>query len=118
MSLALAALANAAATTTTTTATTLDLSAADAFGGFVAMIVGILSFLSISSLAISMTVGASKSPGTMAITAIAGLLSVLVAVGLFMTLSAHHTFKIEGCPAETWDRLGGTLALIVDSVGL
>jgi hypothetical protein len=118
MSLALATLANAAATTTTTTATTIDLSAADAFGGFVAMIVGILSFLSISSLALSMTIGASKSPANMAITGISGLLSVIVAIGLFMTLSTHHTIKLEGCPSETWDRLGGTLAMIIGSVGI
>ena len=118
MFVSLATLANAAATTTTTTATTLDLSAADAFGGFLALIVGILSFFSISGLALSMTIGASKSPGTMAITAIAGLLSVLIAAGLFVTLSTHHTLKLDGCPSETWDRLGGTLALIIGSVGV
>lgn len=117
----LATLANAAAgaaTTTTTTATTIDLSAADAFGGFVEMIVALLSFLSIGGLALSMTIGASKTPGTMAITAIAGLLSVLIVTGLFMTLSTHHTLKIDGCPAETWDRLGGTLAMVIGSIGV
>ena len=103
---------------TTIANTTIELTAADAFGGFVAMVVGIVSFLAISGLAISMTAGASKSPGTMAITGGAGLLSVLVAVGLFMTLSAQHTLRLDGCPAETWDRLGGMLALIIGSVGL
>lgn len=121
MSVALALLANAAAgaaTTTTTTATTIDLSAADSFGGFIEMIVALLAFLSISGLALSMTIGASKSPGTMAITAIAGLLSVLIVTGLFMTLSTRHTLKLDGCPAETWDRLGGTLAMVIGSVGI
>ncbi|HWU91363.1 MAG TPA: hypothetical protein VN253_29050 [Kofleriaceae bacterium] len=97
---------------TTIANTTIELTAADAFGGFVAMIVGILSFLSISSLAVSMTVGASKSPGTMAITGIAGLLSVLIAVGLFMTINTKHTLQLDGCPAETWDRLGGMIAMV------
>jgi hypothetical protein len=118
MFVALATLANAAATTTTTTAATHDLSAADAFGGFIALIVGILAFLSISGLALQMTIGASKSPSTMAITGSAGLLSVLIVVGFVMTLSAHHTFKLEGCPAETWDRIGGLLAAIIGGVGL
>jgi len=118
MFVALATLANAAATTTTTTAVTHDLSAADAFGGFVALIVGILAFLSISGLALQMTIGASKSPSTMAITGIAGLLSVLIVVGFVMTLSAHHTYKLEGCPAETWDRVGGLLAAIIGGIGL
>ena len=118
MSAVLATLANAAATTTTTAPTTMELSAADAFGGFVALIVGILAFLSISGMTLHMTLGASKSASTMAITAIAGLLSVLIVVGFVMTLSAHHTLKIEGCPAETWDRIGGLLAAIIGSVGI
>jgi hypothetical protein len=117
MSVVLATLANAA-TTTTTTATTIELSAADAFGGFVALIVGILSFLSISGMTLHMTLTASKSASTMAITAIAGLISVLIVVGFVMTLSAHHALKLEGCPAETWDRIGGTLAMIIGVVGL
>jgi hypothetical protein len=108
MSAALTAIAN----------TTIELTAADAFGGFVALIVGIISFLSISGLAISMTVGASKSPSTMAITGAAGLFSVIVAVGLYMTLSGTHAPKLEDCPVKTWDQLGGIFALIIGSVGL
>jgi hypothetical protein len=103
----------AAAATTATAGATVDLTAADAFAGFIALIVGILSFLAISGLALSMTIGASKSPGTLAITGIAGVLSVIVAIGLYSSLSAHHSLKLEGCPAETWDRIGGVLALIV-----
>lgn len=106
MSAALTAIAN----------TTIELTAADAFGGFVALVVGIVSFLTISGLAISMTVGASKSSGTMAISGAAGLLSVIVAVGLYMTLSAKHGLILDGCPAETWDRLGGVLAMIIGIV--
>lgn len=104
---------------TTIANTTIELTAADAFGGFVAMIVGIVSFLTISGLAVSMTLGASKnSPGTMAITGVAGLLSVLIAAGLYLTLSAKHTLLLEGCPAETWDRLGGLFAMILGSLAL
>jgi hypothetical protein len=101
------------AAATTTTATTIDLTAADAFGGFVAMVVGLLAFLSISGLALSMTIGASKSPGTLAITGIAAVLSVIIAIGLYSSLSVRHTLKLDGCPAETWDRLGSVLALIM-----
>lgn len=104
---------------TTIANTTIELTAADAFGGFVALIVGIVSFLTISGLAVSMTLGASKnSPGTMAITGVASLLSVLIAVGLYLTLSAKHTLLLEGCPAETWDKLGGVFALVIGSVAL
>jgi hypothetical protein len=102
---------------TTVTTTTIELTAADAFGGFVALIVGIVSFLSISGLALSMTIGASKSsPGTAIITAVSALMSVLIAVGLYMVLSTNHTVKLENCPAATWDKLGGTLAFIVGIV--
>jgi hypothetical protein len=104
---------SAALTTIATTATTIDITAADAFGGFVALVVGIVSFLAISGLALSMTVGASKSPGTMAITAIAGVLSVIIAVGLYISLTAKHSLRLEDCPVATWDRVGGILALVV-----
>jgi hypothetical protein len=97
----------------TTTATTIDLTAADAFAGFVAMVVAILAFLSIGGLALSMTIGASKSPGTMAITGIAAVLSVIIFIGLYSSLSVRHTLKLDGCPAETWDRIGGLLALLM-----
>jgi hypothetical protein len=106
------------ALTTIANVTAADLTAADAFGGFLVLIVAILSFLSISGLALSMTLGASKSPGTMAITGISGLLSVLIIAGLVMTVTAHHSLKIDGCPAETWDRLGGMLAMVVGIVAL
>jgi hypothetical protein len=106
-----------AALTTIASVTAHDVTAADAFGGFVVLLVAILSFLSISGLALSMTLGASKSPGTMAITGIAGLLSVTIAVGLFMTVSVHHSTKIDGCPAETWDRVGGMLAFVMGVIG-
>jgi len=101
-----------------TTSTTIDLTAADAFGGFVFLVVGILGFLSISGLALSMTIGASKSPGTMAITGLAALFSVIIVIGLYSSLSVRHTLKLDGCPAETWDRIGGVLALIIGLVGL
>jgi hypothetical protein len=101
---------------TTVTATTIDITAADAFGGFVALVVGIVSFLAISGLALSMTLGASKSPGTMAITGIAGLLSVIIAVGLYITLTARHSLRLADCPVATWDKVGGTLALVVGIV--
>lgn len=103
----------AAATTTTTTTTTIELTAADAFAGFIAMIVGLLAFLSISGLALQMTIGASKSPGTMVITGLAGLFSVIIVIGLYSSLSVRHTLKLDGCPAETWDRIGGLLAMIM-----
>ncbi|HWO18534.1 MAG TPA: hypothetical protein VNO30_07145 [Kofleriaceae bacterium] len=108
------------ALTTIANVTAADLTAADAFGGFLVLIVAILSFLSISGLALSMTIGASKASGTgtSVITAVAGVLSVLIAVGLFSTVSVHHSLKIDGCPAEGWDRLGGTLAMIIGSVAL
>lgn len=106
------------ALTTIANVTAADLTAADAFGGFLVLVVAILSFLTISGLALQMTIGASKSPGTMAITGIAGVLSVLIAVGLFMTVSIHHSLKIEGCPAETWDRLGGMLATVIGVIAL
>jgi hypothetical protein len=97
----------------TTAGPTIELTAADAFAGFVAMVVGILSFLSISGLLLSMTIGGSKSPSTLAVTAIAGVLSVVVSIGLYSSLSVRHTLKLDGCPAETWDRLGGLIALLV-----
>jgi hypothetical protein len=103
---------------TTVTATTHEVTAADAFGGFVALIVGIVSFLAISGLALSMTVGASKSPSTMAITALSGVLSVVIAVGLYVTLTGTHAHKLEDCGIATWDKLGGTLALIIGIVGV
>jgi hypothetical protein len=106
-----------AALTTIASVTANDVTAADAFGGFVVLMVAILSFLSISGLALSMTLGASKSPSTMAITAVAGLISVIIAVGLFMTVSVHHSPKIDGCPAEMWDRLGGIFAFTMGIVG-
>jgi hypothetical protein len=106
------------ALTTIANVTAADLTAADAFGGFLIGIVALLSFLTISGLALSMTIGASKSSGTMAITGIAGILSVTIAVGLFMTVSAHHPPKLDGCPVETWDRIGGMLATIIGSVAL
>jgi hypothetical protein len=102
-----------AALTTIATTTTADVTAADAFGGFVALIVGIVSFLAISGLALSMTIGASKSPGTMAITGIAGVLSVVIAIGLYVSLTGTHSLKLEDCPVATWDRIGSILALIV-----
>jgi hypothetical protein len=108
MSAVLATLAAA----TTTSGPTMELSAADAFAGFVALIVGILSFLSISGLLLSMTIGGTRSPGILIVTAIAGVLSVVIAIGLYSTLSVHHTLKLDGCPAETWDRLGGVIALL------
>lgn len=104
---------------TTVTATTHEVTAADAFGGFVALIVGIVSFLAISGLALSMTVGASsKSPSTMAITGLSGVLSVLIAVGLYVTLTGTHAHKLEECGLATWDKLGGMLALIIGIVGV
>ena len=111
MSLALTTIA------TTVTTTTHDVTTADAFGGIVALIVAIVSFLSISGLALSMTIGASKSPGTMAITGIAGVLSVVVAVGLYMTITGTHAHKLEECPMATWDRIGSIIALLMGIVG-
>ncbi len=107
---------SAALTTIANAVTAADITAADAFGGFVALVVGIISFLAISGLALSMTIGASKSPGTMAITGIAGVLSVIVAVGLYMTLTGTHALKLEDCPVATWDKIGSILALIVGIV--
>ena len=106
------------ALTTIANVTAADLTAADAFGGFLVLVVAILSFLAISGLALSMTIGASKSPGIMAITGVAGLLSVLIVAGLFMTVTTHHAVKIDGCPAEFWDRLGGMLATVIGLVAL
>jgi hypothetical protein len=127
----------AAAATTATASSTIDLTAADAFAGFIALIVGILSFLAISGLALSMTIGASKSPGTLAITGITGVLSVLIAIGLYNSLSVKHpdmsvlfskvgadrfgqmslserqSALLDMCPAGLWDRLGGVIALVV-----
>jgi hypothetical protein len=105
-----------AALTTIASVTAADITGADAFGGMVALAVGIVSFLAISGLALSMTIGASKSTGTMAITGAAGLLSVIVAVGLYMTLTGTHTHGLEGCPSATWDRLGSILSLILGIV--
>jgi hypothetical protein len=104
--------------TTIASVTTADLTAADMFGGFVALLVGVVSFLAISGLALSMTIGASKSPGTMAITGGAGLLSLLVAFGLYVTLTGNHALRLDECPVATWDRLGGMLALILGVVGV
>lgn len=133
---------SAALTTIATMVTEADLTAADAFGGFVALVVGIVSFLAISGLALSMTIGASKSPGTMAITGIAGLLSVIIGVGLYMTLSTKHpdlsvaaatmdperwaqlsltekqSILLDICPGGMWDRIGGVFALIVGIISL
>ena len=127
---------------TTVTTTTIDLTLADAVGGLIALVVGIVSFLAISGLALSMTIGASKSPGTMAITGVAALLSVVIAIGLYMTLSVKHpdltalqaqlgpdryaqlsesekyAALIAMCPAGLWDKLGGVFALIVGIVSL
>src|SRR5262245_56504790 len=121
MSAALSTIASAVTTTT------IELTAADLFAGFVALVVGIVSFLAISGLALSMTIGASKSPGTMAITGIAGVLSVLIGIGLYMSLSVKHpdltvlaaqigperynamtlsekySALIDICPAGMWD---------------
>lgn len=102
-----------AALTTIASTTTLDVTAADAFGGFVALVVGIVSFLAISGLALSMTIGASKSPGTMAITGLAGVLSVVIAIGLYVSLTGSHSLKLADCPVATWDRIGSILALVV-----
>jgi hypothetical protein len=104
--------------TTIASVTAADLTAADAFGGFVALLVGVVSFLAISGLALSMTIGASKSPGTMAITGGAGLLSVIVAIGLYVTLTGTHAHRLEECPVATWDRLGGMMALVLGIVGV
>ncbi len=105
-----------ALTTIASAVTAADITAADAFGGFVALVVGIISFLSISGLALSMTIGASKSTGTLVITAIAGVLSVVVAIGLYMVLTGAHALKLEDCPTATWDKIGAVLALIVGIV--
>lgn len=88
--------------------TTIETTAADAFGGFLALIVGIVSFLAISGLALSMTIGASRSPGTMAITGIAGLLSVVISVGLYAVLTSAH-----GAKPSTWDWVGTVIAFTV-----
>lgn len=98
------------------TVTAADLTAADMVGGFVALIVGIISFLAISGLAISMTVGASKSPGTMVVTGIAGLLSVIVAIGLYVSLTSTHAHLLADCSVKTWDGIGAILAIIVGTV--
>lgn len=103
---------------TTIANVTIELTKADAFGGFVALIVGIVSFLAISGLALSMTIGASKSPGTMAITGIAGLMSVVIAVGLYITATASHPLLLEKCPVQTWDQLGAVLAIITGSLSM
>ena len=76
--------------------------------GFLALIVGIVSFLAISGLALSMTIGASRSPGTMAITGVAGLLSVVISVGLYITLTSAH-----GAKPSTWDWIGTIIAFTV-----
>ena len=104
------------ALTTIASVTAADITAADAFGGFLALVVGIISFLAISGLALSMTIGASKSPGTMVITAIAGVLSLIVAVGLYMVLTGTHALKLEDCPTATWDKIGAILAIIVGTL--
>jgi hypothetical protein len=105
-----------ALTTIASAVTAADITAADAFGGFLALVVGIISFLAVSGLALSMTIGASKSPGTTVITAIAGVLSLIVAVGLYMVLTGSHALKLEDCPTATWDKIGAILAIIVGTL--
>lgn len=90
-------------------------------GGIVILVVGIVAFIAITGLALQMTIGASKSPGVMAITGISALLSVIIAIGLFMSLGNEHTVKgkmvsVADCPVSTWDNLGGTLGLIIGIV--
>jgi hypothetical protein len=102
-----------AALTTIASVTAADITGADAFGGILALVVGLISFLAISGLALSMTLGASKTSGTIVITGIAGLLSVIVAVGLFMTISSSHT-ETPG----TWEVLGSMMALILGIIAV
>jgi hypothetical protein len=100
-----------AALTTIASVTAADVTGADMFGGIVALVVALVSFLAISGLALSMTLGASKSPGAMAVTGIAGLLSVIVAVGLYMTITSSHA-PTPG----TWESIGSILALLLGIV--
>jgi hypothetical protein len=131
-----------AALTTIASATSTDVPGIYAFGGFLALVVGIVSFLAISGLALSMTIGAAKSPGSMAITGVAGVLSVIIGIGLYMTLSTKHpdmsvlaatmdperfaqlslsekqAMLLDICPGGLWDRLGAVIGLIVGVISL
>jgi hypothetical protein len=98
MSAALSALAS----------TSLDVTTADSIGGLILLLVGVISFIAVTGLALSMTIGASKSPATLAITSVVALISLVIAVGLYITLTSAH-----GATPSTWDSIGSKIALLV-----